>query len=302
MTEQVAKAPAEMADHPPAERCRLRITESHESFLREHHLDSVEALFDPGLGTPLGKPGLDAWRERVRLTCCTSDGPKTFYLKRFRAPPVSARRLARRAGVSANTLAGLEWACMRRLAADGIPTARPIALAEEISGRREDRSAILIESVPGRSLEQWAQTWTSPGRTTAAPADIRSLLPMTASLVSRFHARGYVHRDLYLAHIFYDPEAPPEESLHLIDLQRVMMPRWRRRRWIVKDIASLSYSTPTELVSRTDRLRWLKAYLGVRKLDAPAKRFARHVAAKSRRIGRHDHRRGRRFAEGRGSR
>ena len=95
-----------------------------------------------------------------------------------------------------------------------------------------------------------------------------------------------------------DPDAPAEDALHLIDLQRVMKPRWRQRRWIVKDIASLNYSTPRALVSQTDRMRWLKTYLGSDRIDAEAKRFVRLVVAKSRQIGRHDRRRSRRLAKG----
>ena len=82
-------------------------------------------------------------------------------------------------------------------------------------------------------------------------------------MIGRFHALGYVHRDLYLSHVFFDATAPPPHRLRLIDLQRVLRPVWRKRRWIVKDLAALNYSTPTTMASRTDRLRWLRSYLRV---------------------------------------
>ncbi len=90
-----------------------------------------------------------------------------------------------------------------------------------------------------------------------------SLSDELASLIGRFHALGYVHRDLYLSHVFFDATAPPPHRLRLIDLQRVLRPVWRKRRWIVKDLAALNYSTPTTMASRTDRLRWLRSYLRV---------------------------------------
>ncbi len=77
--------------------------------------------------------------------------------------------------------------------------------------------------------------------------------------------------------------------MHLIDLQRV---RWQRegwpRRWIVKDLAALDYSSPAGIVTRADKVRFLREYLGLRRLDAEGRALAASVAAKTRRIARHD--------------
>ena len=110
---------------------------------------------------------------------------------------------------------------------------------------------------------------------------------------SRLHTGGYVHRDLYLSHIFFDPDAPLDDALCLIDLQRMIRPAVNRRRWIVKDLAALNYSAsptrgdaigPSDLVSQADRLRWLKLYLGAVKLDGSARRLAYRVIGKTMRI------------------
>jgi hypothetical protein len=111
----------------------------------------------------------------------------------------------------------------------------------------------------------------------------------TADLVARLHNGGFVHRDLYLSHFFYDSQAATA-AIRLIDLQRMMRPR-RMGRWIVKDLAALHFSTPAEVASNTDRLRWLRRYLGLRKLDYPAKRFALRVIGKTARIARRERRR-----------
>jgi hypothetical protein len=52
-----------------------------------------------------------------------------------------------------------------------------------------------------------------------------------------------VHRDLYASHIFADRRGG-RTDLYLIDLARVFRPRWRLRRWRVKDLAQLKYSMP----------------------------------------------------------
>lgn len=264
----------------------LTITAGYEEILAANGLDSLDALFEVAQGEALSKPDLSPWRERLRLTLDVSDGRRTFYLKRFLSPPRAARREVHRSGTGAASVAGLEWTWLQRLTAAGLPCAPPVAFGEQRRGSREIRSAIMTAAVPGHSLEQWAAIWRETDRARA-----RGLVRPLARLVSRLHQCGYVHRDLYLSHIFHDPDAAVEESLHLIDLQRVYRPQWAGRRWIVKDLAALNYSVPCHLVHRTDRLRWLTYYLGAPKLDASARRLVYRIVGKTQRIARHDRRR-----------
>lgn len=263
----------------------LTVKAGKEELLRANHLDSLNALFAVSHGDSLHKPGLDSWRERIRLAFEHEGVKHTLYLKRFRSPPGRTRRDVRRSGSGAVSLAGVEWTWMCRLSADGIPCVKPIALGEDLDGGRERRSAILTHAVPGRSLEGCVREWSREG-----PNAVRNLIEPVADLVARLHGCGYIHRDLYLSHIFYDP-ALVGEPFHLIDLQRVIRPRFRQRRWIIKDLAALNFSTPTAILSRSDRIRWLKRYLGLPKLDGSAKCLAYRVIGKTASIARHETRR-----------
>ena len=268
----------------------LMVVPGYERLLRANSLDSLDALFAVVNDDRLSKPGLAAWRERLRLTLSAERQQRVFYLKRFRHPPRSARREVRRSRSGASSVAGVEWTWMHRLARDGVPCVNPVALGEEFRNGRELRSAVLTAAVPGQSLEQWADQWISrdsrDDRRTA-----RRLIEPTADIVARLHRSGYIHRDLYLSHIFFDPDAPLKQSLHLIDLQRVIQPAGRRRRWIVKELASLNFSLPGGLISNTDRLRWLTRYFGVRKLNASMRRLFYLIVGKTRWIARHQRRR-----------
>jgi heptose I phosphotransferase len=115
----------------------------------------------------------------------------------------------------------------------------------------------------------------------------RRLLGEVADVVARLHGAGFYHRDLYLSHFFLDDGADGDVGLTLIDLQRMIAPRMRRRRWIVKDLAALDYSTPAGAVSVRDRLRWYRRYRGVARLSREDRALLRAVAAKRRRIARH---------------
>ncbi len=264
-----------------AVRVSFHIAEPYAALLRRHGLDSLDALFASSDGELLSKPGLAAWRQRWRLTLNDQEQRVVLYMKRFTAPPRSARRGISRSGTS--SLAGQEWHWIERLRSDGVACMAPVAFGEELRGRREIRSVIVTASAPGRSLETWMKEPTDLDRA-CTPA----LLKATADLVSTLHAHGYAHRDLYLSHVFFDPS---DQSLRLIDLQRVIRPTWRFSRWVVKDVASLNYSTPARLVSRTDRLRWMRYYLGARKLGIAGKRLAYRVIGKTRQVARRDSRR-----------
>lgn len=267
---------------------RLTISTGYELLLRANGLDSVAALFADNLGERLDKPGLASWRQRRRVILSSPNHQVTMFLKRFEHAPRDARRLVRESRTGARTVAGLEWEWLQRLRRDGISAPRPVALCEELSGGRELRSALMMEGVGGRSLERMMPEWGTLERRKR-----REILVGTAWLVGRLHRFGYIHRDLYLSHIFCDPAEPSGAGLNLIDVQRVIRPGWLRRRWVVKDLAALQFSAPDKVVSRTDRLRWLRAYLEIGKLDAHARRLAYRVIGKSASIARRERRRSR---------
>ena len=99
-----------------------------------------------------------------------------------------------------------------------------------------------------------------------------------------FHGTGLCHRDLYLCHIFAEIDAKPVRKtprFHLIDLARVHRPRWRRMRWIIKDLSQLDASARQVGASRTDRLRFLRAYLHLPREAQRVRWYVRRIVRKS---------------------
>jgi hypothetical protein len=288
--------------------------------LRAAGLDSLEGLFSLKQAELLTKPGLQSWRERLRFDLDHQGRHCVFFMKRFTNPQAAGRKEVRQAGNGANSVAGIEWNWMRQLAANSIPCTRPVAFGEAIRRWREVRSAVVMEAVPGESLETWVRRLPltpAKGRREGDRdrAGLRAVLDESAQLVARLHSAGYAHRDLYLSHLFHDPTAAPGERLRLIDLQRVFRPAFWKSRWLVKDLAALNYSTPSHVASRADRLRWLTRYLTLSappNEEAPGaagsnanratavvrKRLALQVFGKTQQIAKHDERRARSSVDG----
>jgi tRNA A-37 threonylcarbamoyl transferase component Bud32 len=165
------------------------------------------------------------------------------------------------------------------LARDGFPVPRASGWCEEAAPawRRSAFSAVWMERVAhDETLRQLAER--EPREAVA-----RWLVEL-AAVVSRLHARGWYHRDLYLEHWIV-----AGGRLVLLDAGRARRERRPRERWFVKDVAALLHSCPRGVGDRA-RLRFLARYLDGRGVSGRAERrgFARAVLAKARRIAAHE--------------
>lgn len=260
----------------------FEIAPDEEGFLARHGLTSLEAVFRLDAGVRLDKAGLEAWRQRWRLALAGEDGEtRTVYLKRFNRPPFRRQWERWREGHAGLSTAGVEWTNARLLAQAGIPAIEVIAFGQKMAGIWERRSFVMAREVGGESLERWVPAHLRPAEGETDLPRRRRRLNELARVVARLHRAGFVHRDLYLSHIFIEAE-----NFRLIDLQRVFRPRWRRKRWIVKDLASLHYSTPADRVGRWERLRFLCRYVRECETGVSPRRLARLIDAKARRMAR----------------
>lgn len=279
----------------------LQVSQSAATLLESAGLESLEDLFAWSEGERLDKPGLEEWRQRWRIRLTDGQGQRrTLFLKRFDRPPLR-RQWERWRLAPALSTAGIEWRNASELARAGVRAAEAAAFGERMIGPIESRSAILLGAAPGESLEKWVPAYLPPAGQDPDPAKRRRLIDGLARFVARLHATGFVHRDLYLCHIFFDAaraaqDADCESAFCLIDLQRVFRPRWRGRRWAVKDLAALDFSTPADRVSGRERLRFLCRYVRHCGGFGSARSLASGVAVRSARMARRSARTRRRDA------
>jgi hypothetical protein len=262
----------------------------YERLLSACGLDGLDAVFRWDQGERLDKPGLEGWRQRWRISLGVPPaGAEVFYLKRFLNPPFRRQCDRWLQGNWGLSTAGIEWRNARDLAAAGIPAAVAVAFGQEMIGPWERRSFVMLHAVEGMSLEKWVPANLPHTSGRADSLCRRERIDRLARFVASLHRAGFVHRDLYLSHVFLEPGVgkPDElrgEGYRLIDLQRVFRPRWRLGRWVVKDLAALHYSTPAECVTPLERLRFLARYVRCCGRLISARQLSEKVHAKTLRM------------------
>ena len=137
-----------------------------------------------------------------------------------------------------------------------------------------------------RPLDVLIERWHEEGWAAARPLR-RALIPEVAALLRRFHALRQAHNALHAKHIFID-EANCRATL--IDLEK-MRPRLTRRQAMLRDLDTLNRRTFR--INRSDRLRFLLAYLEKPRVDDEVRRVWRAlVAIRARKDRRKEERKG----------
>lgn len=234
-------------------------------------LESMDDIFNFAQGKSLTKPNLASFRERIVFD--TQNPKTTLFLKRYQnIPKLNQLKnwLARRKKISAMACDHQPAEELRKL---GINTPRTIAFGQQWRGLFEKRSFIITEKIPdSSSLEE------------KLPKNRKNFIENLAAFVRKFHNTGFRHRDLYLCHIFCDSRG----QFTLIDLNRVFKPLLFSKKYLIKDLTQLYYSAPGDIVTKTDRLRFLLAYLQKDKLSKQDKLLIKKIKSKARQMVKHD--------------
>ncbi len=143
------------------------------------------------------------------------------------------------------------------------------------------------------SLEDFCSPWPQQ------PPSFRlkkTLIDKLARIARTLHENGVNHRDFYICHFLMqvDSDGQPVNTenphIHLIDLHRVQLRRRTPRRWIVKDLASLYFSSLDLGLTSRDVLRFVRAYRdeSLRKVLKNEARFWRQITLRAVRLYRRD--------------
>jgi len=232
-------------------------------------------------------------RENWRLELCGArQSARRVYLKRHRVRTWWSRLRAKCGAGPSETAGRVEARNIRRLAADRIACMELVAYGEDLRSDGRLESFVLTEELEGHQpLDDFIRARFPASRrrrTVSQRRDLYRLIREVADVARKLHHAGYNHRDLYCCHFFVREPARGRFEVKLIDLQRVERRRRFRRRWLVKDLAQLAYSAPRDCIKRTDRLAFMRHYLGTRRLGPGGKRLVRAVLGKQQRMERRE--------------
>jgi heptose I phosphotransferase len=223
--------------------------------------------------------------KRGRSTVRLQIGDRAFYLKRNRFHFVeffkglSRLRLPPRGALQ-------EWRNIERVQQADIATVPPIAFGEQPLLGLETCSFSMTEELYGCiPLDQVLRASFTGSQTGIQRLRKHHLIRQVGILARQLHGAGLFHRDFYLSHVFVSTK----DTLKLIDLQRILHHPLRARHFRIKDLAQLNYSASRiPGITRSDRLRFLLAYLDRSSLLEEDKQLVRSVQRKTDRIARHD--------------
>lgn len=194
----------------------------------------------------------------TELTAQVSGKPVPAILKRFHRPGTLDAWLA----LLRRTPALRSWVNGHALRERCLPTARPLAVMQH-NGRHGSpaTTTLLTEKIENAVELSAAIDGLKPLPDAVKLVRIREIISVVAGAIRQLHDRGIAHRDLKAANILIEtePGAPRAWFIDLAGVQRCAKVRFEAR---AANIMRLNASFAVHpLVTRADRLRFLRAYL-----------------------------------------
>jgi len=157
-----------------------------------------------------------------------------------------------------------EWLAIQKFETLGVATMSIAGFGVKgVNPARRQSFLITDELDETLSLEDYCRPWADAP---PSPRFKRSIIEKVAVMTRQLHENGVNHRDLYICHfLLKEASAKPEASadqieLFIIDLHRVQIRAKTPRRWIVKDVAGLHFSSMDIGLTRRDQFRFMKFY------------------------------------------
>jgi heptose I phosphotransferase len=139
----------------------------------------------------------------------------------------------------------------------GIVAPRVAAFAETTDTPARRFSFVLCDALEDyENLESLTLRWHDNPPTAL---EKRRLVMRVAAFARRFHEAGVVHRDFYLCHLLTSVKNP-QAPLGVLDLHRALLFDVLPRRWRLRDLAALLFSSLDLPLSRRAWLRFVRVY------------------------------------------
>lgn len=256
---------------------RIFLNKKYLGEIRSAGLDDLKVISDFKGGQSLTKENLDKSRQRIKFRLTTNG--TMVYLKKYTDTPYGKQIKNWIEHKAVKTTAEFDICWCKTLGEAGINTADVVAWGYEKKFLFDSMSFAIVKEIENAdSLEKKLPYFRSFKHK-------KEFIGKLADFAKKFHDTGLRHRDFYLCHIFYSEK---NSTFTLIDLQRIFKPVIFSKRFQIKDIAQLYYSTSKEYFSKNDRLRFYLRYKNITCLSSADKRFIAAVNSRAKKMYQHD--------------
>ncbi|MBW2645419.1 MAG: lipopolysaccharide core heptose(I) kinase RfaP [Deltaproteobacteria bacterium] len=263
------------------------VNKAYKEVLVENRLDTFKSFMQYA-NVEIAKQVI---KERSTARLILDDGrtQSIFFLKRHISPSVREylKLLTR---FSWPKSAFNEWRAILRFHQVGLPTMVPVAAGEQKNSLGLVIQSFLLtkEIKDAHRLDHYLAQWLKKPLSKEQIQRKRLLVQQLAQMTQKMHTMGLNHRDYYLCHIFIrTTEENGEFELFIIDLHRVDIRKKVGRRWLIKDLAALNFSSLELPIHTTDRMRFFKLYLQKERLNEDDRVLLGQILKKTKRIARH---------------
>lgn len=156
-----------------------------------------------------------------------------------------------------------EWQAINRVKELGLDTLNAVGYGSRGGNPARQLSFLITEELTETlSLAVYAEQW--PHQPVSL-REKRALIAKVAEIAREIHRAGINHRDLYICHFLLDQSDEAEQNklqprLFLVDLHRAQIRNKVPGRWLVKDLASIYFSSLDIGLTRRDVLWFLEIY------------------------------------------
>ena len=246
----------------------VEITAPHEAAWQALGVDSVQAVSARFLAAP--PPTKTTVIVRQTQMPLPNGGTLEIFYKQYEFARPAWKFLGR------PSKARCEFQNYATFARLGIACADPVACGEDRDALgRLRRAFIVTRAIP--DAQTLVEFWSERRATRVTRI---TLIEQLARWTRCIHDENFFHHDLVWRNILVSRDGKGIPQLWWIDCPRGGFNRWPplRTRKLLKDLASLDKSA-ARFCTRTERLRFVKVYLGIKRLTDAAKKLIREELA-----------------------
>jgi tRNA A-37 threonylcarbamoyl transferase component Bud32 len=250
------------------EKIRWTVSEEYQEALPPHILNRIINLEDIAEHrTVRALPS-----RTVRYVRPSSPGIPDLYLKEYKLPALFDR--IKNMFLSP---AEKEYRTAQKLTERNILTFVPLAVGKLVRCGLLHKNYLISKSIDNAtSLKEYMNTCYS-GQAGRTAEEKKNTIESLAKFVNDLHQKGIFHQDFHWGNILIEKGSQGSIRFYLMDLHRVKLKSKLTDRERIKNLASLNTGL-SQKTRRTERLRFLKAYLGTDKSgNAHYSRFARLI-------------------------